>query len=284
MRTIELCCGSAAWTLSHFGVKPLRTQWGSKLGYVPAIHAHTGKVQPDESIIVDIGPWPRTMATVMDAASRAKVARKIQHYSDGDAPTLHAWMRDLPVPDDDAFFAAMHLTLQCWNYRRKAVAVDGDRWVTHGFNTTEGLGRAPSATFGGVNPQLPSVARRVATFPSLPIECITADVRDLDLSSLIQPGRTRIYVDWPYIGTTGYTDADPTRAEQIELLRQMVDLGAEVISSECVPLDVPGWGHVDITNEKRGKKRAYPTPEWLTCSPGVLKSQPVQVAMFGGAA
>lgn len=67
-----------------------------------------------------------------------------------------------------------------------------------------------------------------------------------------------VYLDPPYLGATGY-GWDLERGLVLELAIRWRDAGAVVAVSEAVPLDLPGWHHVDLTRE--GGK-----PEHLTLS------------------
>ncbi len=80
-----------------------------------------------------------------------------------------------------------------------------------------------------------------------------------------------IYLDPPYYGDgtrkiTGYPYGTCLREDVLRLALEWSQRGALVAISECVPLPLDGWHHVDITSERRSMKRTFSTQqaEWIT--------------------
>lgn len=82
-----------------------------------------------------------------------------------------------------------------------------------------------------------------------------------------------VYLDPLYQGATGYGWGCP-RAEVLALARRWAAAGAVVAVSEAVPLELPGWHHLDLT--RPGGK-----PEWLTLSRPPARVPERQLALFG---
>jgi hypothetical protein len=79
-----------------------------------------------------------------------------------------------------------------------------------------------------------------------------------------------IYMDPPYVGTTGYAH-DLPRSQVVALARRYALLGATVAISEATPISMgPGWRTVRLTGERVGQKRTFSKQkeEWLTVYPG----------------
>jgi hypothetical protein len=81
------------------------------------------------------------------------------------------------------------------------------------------------------------------------------------------PPGTVVYIDPPYLHTTGYA-ADLGREAVLDLARRWADAGALVAVSEAEPLPLPGWHSVEITGCRVGQKRTFSRQqaEWVTMS------------------
>jgi hypothetical protein len=93
-----------------------------------------------------------------------------------------------------------------------------------------------------------------------------------------------VYIDPPYLGTTGYAHAFP-RSEWLPLVRAWRASGATVCVSEAEPIPelvADGWHAVEITNERRGQKRTFSKQqaEWLTLSSSPKWRPSVQQGLF----
>lgn len=84
------------------------------------------------------------------------------------------------------------------------------------------------------------------------------------------PEGSIVYVDPPYVGTTGY-DHDLPRAEVVRLSRAWHAAGATVAISEAEPiadLVAEGWHAVNLSAQRFGQARTFSRQkeEWLTLS------------------
>lgn len=82
------------------------------------------------------------------------------------------------------------------------------------------------------------------------------------------PEGSWVYIDPPYVGTTGYAH-DLPRDEVVRLARLWRDAGAHVAISEAEPiaeLVADGWHAHELTTERVGHKRTFSKQqrEWLT--------------------
>jgi hypothetical protein len=111
---------------------------------------------------------------------------------------------------------------------------------------------------------------------------VGADAREIEPVSL--PPGTVVFIDPPYVATTGYA-ADLPRADVVALAVRWQEAGAAVYVSEAVPVEelvALGWHAVEITGERKGQKRTFGgTREWVTCSQKPAWTPAVQVGMFG---
>jgi hypothetical protein len=113
---------------------------------------------------------------------------------------------------------------------------------------------------------------------------IHPDARDIDPPAL--PPGTVVYMDPPYLNTTGYAH-DLPRAEVVAIARRWAAAGATVAISEAEPIPelvAEGWYAVRIDGERVGQKRTFSKQqaEWLTLSRPPAWVPPVQGGLFGG--
>ena len=95
----------------------------------------------------------------------------------------------------------------------------------------------------------------------------------------VPPG-TVVYIDPPYLNTTGYKH-DFGRDEVCAAAERWATAGARVYISEAEPIAALGWHHVEITSERKGQARTFgATPEWLTCSHRPTWTPPQQSDLF----
>lgn len=147
-----------------------------------------------------------------------------------------------------------------------------------GFNRSEAEGHPDSRKYPRDCARL-SVDH--AALPTLPAT-ITPDARDVHPPAL--PPGTIVYVDPPYVGTTGYA-SDLPRSEVVALARRWHAAGARVCISEAEPipeLTADGWHAVRIDGERRGSKRTFSRQqaEWLTLSDPPAWRPSVQAGLF----
>jgi len=108
---------------------------------------------------------------------------------------------------------------------------------------------------------------------------LPADLTDGAVDPPLLPPNTVVYIDPPYVNTSGYKH-DLPRKRVVELALAWYDAGATVAISEqeAIPeLVAQGWVAVDITDKRLGQKRNFSVQktEYLTLSPGAqCSSQP----------
>lgn len=111
----------------------------------------------------------------------------------------------------------------------------------------------------------------------------SADARAIEPADL--PPGTVVFVDPPYVGTTGYGN-DLPREDVVEMARRWAEAGARVYISEAEPiraLVAEGWHTVEITSQRVGQKRTFSKQqrEWVTCSVEPSWLPGVQLGLFG---
>ena len=129
---------------------------------------------------------------------------------------------------------------------------------------------------------LPGVADALPTLPTLPAS-ILPDARAVDPPQL--PPGSVVYIDPPYLNTTGYAH-DLGRDAVCELAERWASAGAWVVISEAEPLAELGWHQVEITGERVGQKRTFSKQqrEYLTMSQPPLWRPSEQRTLFTMAA
>ena len=124
----------------------------------------------------------------------------------------------------------------------------------------------PATDTGGRQPALTeALPPRLDALPELPAR-LMPDASEVEPARL--PAGSWVYIDPPYVGTTGYAH-DLPRAEVVRLARLWRDAGAHVAISEAEPiaeLVADGWHAHELTAERVGQKRTFSKQqrEWLT--------------------
>ena len=134
-------------------------------------------------------------------------------------------------------------------------------------------------TGGEFNYKPDAPAPALSTLPTLPAT-ILPDARDIDPPQL--PPGSVVYIDPPYVNTTGYAH-DLGRDAVCELAERWASAGAWVVISEAEPLsELSGWHEVEITGERIGQKRTFSKQqrEYLTMSRPPVWTPSVQGALF----
>lgn len=112
------------------------------------------------------------------------------------------------------------------------------------------------------------VANRIGSSATLPAtihdDATTAPIPDP------LPAGTIVYMDPPYVGTTGYAH-DLDRPAVVRLAQQWAAAGARVMISEAVPIEALvacGWHAVEVSAMRVGQKRTFSKQqrEWVTTS------------------
>jgi hypothetical protein len=111
---------------------------------------------------------------------------------------------------------------------------------------------------------------------------VTPDARAIEPADL--PPGTVVFVDPPYVGTTGYGN-DLPREDVVNMARRWAEAGARVYISEAEPLPAlvaDGWHAVEITSQRIGQKRTFSKQqrEWVTCSVPPAWRPAEQAALF----
>jgi hypothetical protein len=114
---------------------------------------------------------------------------------------------------------------------------------------------------------IPNICKRVEDLPTVP-----GEITDGAVEPPLLPPNTVVYIDPPYVNTTGYKH-DLPRERVVELALAWYAAGAKVAISEqeAIPeLIAQGWTAVDITDKRLGQKRTFSVQktEYLTLSPG----------------
>jgi len=141
---------------------------------------------------------------------------------------------------------------------------------------------ATSSDYNGGKPMtLQGQAQTFLTLPTLPAS-ILPDARDIDPPQL--PPGSVVYIDPPYVNTTGYAH-DLGRDAVCEIAERWAIAGAWVVISEAEPLAELGWHQVEITGERVGQKRTFSKQqrEYLTSSRPFAWRPSVQSRLWGAA-
>jgi len=125
------------------------------------------------------------------------------------------------------------------------------------------------------------LARRFDAAPEVPATQ-APDARAIEPADL--PPGTVVFIDPPYVGTTGYGN-DLPREDVVEMARRWSEAGARVYISEAEPIGAlvaEGWQAVEITSQRVGQRRTFSKQqrEWVTCSEDPAWRPPVQVGLF----
>lgn len=140
-----------------------------------------------------------------------------------------------------------------------------------GDRTLSEKGTSHGRTGGMVNPG--TIAARIMSIAES-FRGVERDVRHGDAAELEPVPGALVYLDPPYQGATGY-GWDCPRKQVLDLAKRWATAGAVVAVSEAVPLELPGWHHLDLT--RPGGK-----PEWLTISRAPVRVHDRQLELFEG--
>ncbi len=273
---VELCAGSAALSIHLLGGnRSLTSYMGSKWRWRREIATALRLYDtPERVVLVDPGPWGvvwQALTTHRDAVSVV-----VEHFI-SSVPTIHEehyydllykMVAEEGTPSDPVAFAGRFLVLQTLNYGAKPVGVRDGAWVVHGPDPTRCMGVQGTARFGAVLPQLPQLPARLRALRNLDrIEVHHCSAMDVPVIS----GAT-VYIDPPFMGTTGYGPDDLSRDQVLFLADRWMDRGCRVGVSEGEAL--PKWPaqRLGAPRPSQGLQRPSvrptksPREEWLSVS------------------
>jgi hypothetical protein len=278
---VELCAGTAALSVRLHGGKHARppvSRMGAKTGYADCIlrimglrpgqgAAHYLWCEPDDGVRL-------LLETYRDHELALAAADIIKGWADEEPRALWERLRaEGPVKHTGPREVARWIIGQQWTHAGRPCFASYDDVKAEGRVFTDGNGN-----LGHWKPQTPSkVALRVANISPM-TATIYPDALQVDPQQL--PPGCVVYMDPPYQGTTGYAN-DLPRAQVLALAMKWSQAGAAVYISEAVPLDLPGWHHIDIAGERKGQKRTFSKqqrevitcnvpPAWVPAVQGVL--------------
>jgi hypothetical protein len=267
---VELCAGLASVSLMLQGGKYARppvSRMGNKHGYALALLRIMG-LRPGQGAETYLWCEPDAGCRALlhaytDREVMQEAAAIIRSWKDEDPRAL--WER---LRAEGPIRLAEWCALQGGCYGGFPI---GEKPPTPDYN------RWPGGKHPGDWPQ--STATALRSVPASPAT-VHPDARTVEPPSL--PPGVVVYIDPPYVGTTGYGN-DLPRAEVIELARRWADAGARVYISEAEPVAELGWFSVEITSQRIGQKRTFSKQqrEWVTCSHEPSWRPAEQVPLFG---
>ena len=271
---VELCAGLASVSLVLQGgrhARPPVSRMGNKRGYAEAILWACGLRQGQGARrFLWCEPDPGCSA-LLRAYGQPEVLREaaaiIRGWADEDPREL--WERlkaEGPIRSGEAGEVAR------WAQVQAQTRPDGQYDIVRSEGS-HGWAPAPRGW----------VAGRMDAIPGLPAVTVAPDAREIDPPDL--PAGSVVFIDPPYVGTTGYGH-DLPRADVVEMARRWKNAGALVCISEqeALPeLMAEGWHALDITSTRKGQKRTFSKQqtEMLTMSEAPRWRPAVQVGLFG---
>ncbi len=275
----ELCCGMAAVSLALFGGVPPVSRMGAKTGYAKTILRVLG-IRPGSGASMVLLNDPeqdiaRLWATLLAPGGRERVAEHIRSWIACPSPprypgALHG--SSCPGCDRCSHKAGRWDARDLWDTlkaERKQGAEDVAKWLyVAGSAYRQGM---PDSGFAGdpgsnggrmgdVRDRCLGKLERLPTVPGLVSNLPAEEYPPLGFE-----GRRVLYLDPPYLNTTGYKHQF-SREALIDVARKWDQAGWEVVISEAEPIAALGWYSVDIGNERVGQKRTFSKQqsEWLT--------------------
>lgn len=266
---IEPCAGMAAVAMRLWGLDPIIPWLGGKRAYAPAIMAGLGLAAGSRAgrlVLADAGPagafWSALLGPDGDAVVERIEALAAPVVTEPDARALwnaHGRRPEVRSGED----AAAWVLASGLSFRAGEVG-SGYRNGTRDCDLSTAINRAATA------PRAARAARAALAG--------TAVYRDARAIPVEVHGRTVVYLDPPYVGTTGYS-ADLSRDAVVDLARRWHAAGAAVLVSEREAV-VPGWRAVRVrASGARTTKAAW---EYVTLSPGLEWHDGEEVDLWAG--
>ena len=253
---IELCAGTAALSLrlARARAKPPVSRMGAKTGYADAILSRMG-LQPGQGAERYIWAEPDAgVRLLLECYRNAELAHAaaevVRQWADEQPRALWGRLRaEGPVKAVEAREVARWVVREAWT-------------MCDAKPVYSGPGRPGNETKAV---QADRLTHRLDDLPELPgfVVAGAAEVKPARL-----PAGSWVYIDPPYVGTTGYAH-DLPRAEVVRLARAWHAAGVHVAVSEAVPLAelvADGWHAHELTHERVGARRTFSRQqrEWLT--------------------
>lgn len=204
----DVCCGGGSITLELLN-----------RGY-PSQHI----------VMVDSGPWGAFWKSVTENTFHLEDFDGWLRQMPSDPNEISGWLKEVsiqPISSDQIPY--LYILLQAGSFGGKAVGLKDSSWVTHGWRRYW-IPTATSNRRSPVNPMMPmpgTIRERVCKLVG---QMGGVTVMPCDASDLV-PKDGIVYVDPPYQGTTGYTDAF-----DFDLLPLWARQGCNVWVSEGRPL------------------------------------------------
>jgi len=270
---VELCAGTAALSLrlEHPRARPPVSRMGAKTGYADVILRCMG-LRPGQGA-------DRYLWCEPDAGVRLLLhAYRDRELATAAADIIRGWQDE----DPRALWERLRAEgpAVCPPVDAREVA----RWAAIQANTQKS-GGFDAMTVGGPSNRRPmrmeDLASRNAWSITLPAT-IADDARAIDPPQL--PPGVVVYIDPPYLGTTGYAHTFP-REEWVPVVQRWQEAGALVVVSEAEPIPelmADGWHAVRIDGERKGQKRTFSKQqaEWLTMSEAPRWRPSVQMGLW----
>ena len=248
---VELCAGTAALSLrlARSKARPPVSRKGAKTGYADAILARMG-LQAGQGatryLWCEPDPGVRLLLLAYTDRRLARAAANvIRGWAEEEPRALWERLRaEGPVKAPEPREVARWALVQGWG--------SAGYWL--------GPHRKGSRAI-----TLDGMTGRFDALLKLP-GCIVPDAIEVKPERL--PEGSWVYIDPPYVGTTGYAH-DLPRAEVVRLARLWRDASAHVAISEAEPIPdlvAEGWHAHELTAERVGPKRTFSKQqrEWLT--------------------
>ena len=254
----EPFAGSAALTLKILGSKKnLMPYQGSKWRYTaPIIETMVSNAEwPESFYLNDAGPWGVTLNRIL-SKDKERILTRLKEYVHQDPRTVYDTLHRGKTPESIVEYAVQHLLLQRWSFKGKPIQDRAGIWVSPGYGKAPAEGvperfKDGKKVFGEVRPQLPSLIRALEEFevPDLPIT-VTQSYVDLLWVDRIERGSI-VYLDPPYINTTGYPGATFSRESLIAFAMACQEKDCFVMISEGEEISELGWSSIPISKKAR---------------------------------